>query len=220
MTMSTDSQSSQSMIDALVDDLAPVKVRRVRTDALILGSFALLELALVLGFGRMRHDLHEAMQGAMFWWKAGSVFAIAIAGFAALLAALDPVATLGGNRRIIIGVGAAALLAGVVLGVIAAIPDPLMARLDMREGILCIRNALLLALPMLLAIVWVARRAAPTRPRATATVAGIAATAWGAFVFSWSCPHADPLYVITWYGGAVVIGALLARWLLPRALRW
>jgi hypothetical protein len=148
------------------------------------------------------------------------VFAVAVAGFAALIAALDPVATLRGNRRLIVGVAAVALIAGAVLAGIAAIPDPLMARLDMREGMLCIRNALLLAVPMLVAIVAVARRAAPTRPRATATLAGIAATAWGAFVFSWSCPHADPLYVVTWYGGAIAVGALLARWLLPRALRW
>lgn len=218
--MSTDNQSSQATIDQLVDDLAPVKVRRPLHDALLLGSLAVVELVAVLGLGRLRPDLHEAMHDAMFWWKAGSVFAVAVAGFVALLAAFDPVATLRGPRRAIAAIGAVALLVGAVLGGIAAIPDPLMLRLDMREGMLCIRNSLLLAVPMLLAIVWVARRAAPTRPRATATVAGIAAAAWGAFVFSWSCPHADPLYVVTWYGGAVVVGAALARWLLPRALRW
>ena len=50
--------------------------------------------------------------------------------------------------------------------------------------------------------------------------AGVAAAGWGAFVFAWSCPHADPLYVIVWYGLAVTLGAALGRWLLPRALRW
>jgi hypothetical protein len=212
--------SSQSVIDRLVDDLAPVEIRRVRRDALLIGGVALIELALVLGLGRMRPDLHEAMRGAIFWWKAGSVLVVAVAGLVALLAAFDPAATMRRTRGPIAGAAALALLAGAVLGGIAAIPDPLMARLDMREGMACVRGALLLAVPMLVAIVFAARRAAPTRPRATATLAGITAAGWGAFVFSWSCPHADPLYVIAWYGGAVALGALLARWLLPQALRW
>ena len=218
--MSSRNASSERIIDRLVDDLQPVRPRAAWRDGLQLGALALAELALVLMIGQQRADLHTAMRGTMFWWKMGSVFAVAVAGLAALVLSLDPAEGPRRGRRLIASVAAGALLAGAVIGGIAALPGSVSARLDVREGLLCLRNTLVLSLPMVLAIIWVARRAAPTRPRSVATVAGVAAAGWGAFVFAWSCDHSDPLYVVVWYGTAVLLGAGLGRWLLPRALRW
>jgi len=208
------------MIDRLVGDLEPVRPRRIRTDALILGAVALIELALVLMLDQQRADLHEAMRGGMFWWKFGTCLVLALAGGIAVLSAFDPETR---ARPLWHGLAAAAavvLLVGAVLIGVNTSPEPVMVRLDMREGLECLLWSLLLALPVGAAILWLAGRAAPTRPRATATAAGIAATGWGAFVFSWSCPHADPLYVLVWYGGAVLIGAIAGRLLLTPVLRW
>ncbi|MGL4543313.1 MAG: NrsF family protein [Polymorphobacter sp.] len=212
--------SSEAMIDRLVGDLEAVRPRRIRTDALVLATVALFQLGLVLWLGDRRSDLAQAMQGGLFWWKLGTCLVLALAGGVAVLTAFDP---LQPARRLWIGlasVAAAVLLVAALLIGLTTSPAPIVVRLDMHEGLECLAWSLLLALPVAATILWLARRAAPTRPRAAATAAGVAATGWGAFLFSWSCPHADPLYVLVWYGGTILVGALLARWLLSPALRW
>lgn len=212
--------SSDQLIGRLVDDLQPVVPRRVAHDAAVLGGVALIELALALWLGQQRADLQEAMRGGMFWWKMLTCLGLALAGGIAVLAALDPETRARPLWRGLAAATAVALLVGSVLAGVAAVPAPVMLRLDPREGVLCLIWSLLMALPVLGAILFLTWRAAPTRPRATATAAGIAAAGWGAFVFAWSCPHADPLYVLVWFGGAIVIGAIAARVLLTPVLRW
>ena len=74
--------------------------------------------------------------------------------------------------------------------------------------------------PMLLATVFITRRAAPARPRAAATAAGVASAGWGAVVFAWACPYDEPVYIALWFGLALIAGAVFGRLLLPRLLRW
>lgn len=212
--------SSEAIIDQLVEDLAPVRPRRAWRDAAVLIAVALFEAVLVALIARPRGDLAAAIATPMFWWKMGSCLAIAVAGAAALVLALDPVESPRRGRRLMLGAAFAAAAVGAAAAAIVALPDPLMRRIDMPEGMLCLRDVLILSAPMLLAVVLLARRAAPTRPRAAATAAGVAAAGWATFVFAWTCPHSDPLYVLVWYGLAVVIVTGLARWGLPRLLRW
>ena len=212
--------SSDALIDRLVEDLAPVRPRRAWRDGAMLLAVALAEAVLVALIARPRGDLAEALGTPMFWWKMASCLAIAIAGAAALVLVLDPAESPRRGRRLMLGAAFAAAAIGAAGAAILALPDPLMRRLDMPEGMLCLRDVLILSAPMLLATVWLARRAAPTRPRAAATAAGVASAGWATFVFAWTCPHSDPLYVVVWYGLAVAIVTALARWVLPRLLRW
>ena len=218
--MSNSGISSAQRIGRLVDDLEPVAPRRVWHDAVLLAAVALVQLALALAFGNQRADLAEAMRGGMFWWKMLTCLGLALAGGVAVLAALAPETRARPLWRGLAAVTAVALLIGAALTGVAAVSAPLMLRLDPRDGVECLVWSMLMALPLMATIVYLARRAAPTRPRATATAAGIAASGWGAFVFAWSCPHADPLYVLVWYGGAMLLGAVAARLLLTPVLRW
>ena len=59
----------------------------------------------------------------------------------------------------------------------------------------------------------------PTLAR-TSLTAGIAAAAWGAFVFVFACPYDDPLYIVVWYGVGCALVALLSRAVLPWLTRW
>ena len=211
--------SSDLMIDRLVHELAPVRPRKARGDALILGGAVLAELALVLSFGTPRADLADAVSGSMFWWKMLSCLALAVAGSAAALAALDPVTARRGMWKYVFGAVGLSLFSGVMLEGRVMLADP-MSRLNLSAGLHCLQESLMLALPIVVVFLWLARRAAPTRPIAAATATGVAAAGWGVFTFAWSCPYADPLYVLVWYGGAVVLGAVLARLVLPQALRW
>ena len=108
----------------------------------------------------------------------------------------------------------------VLLGTSMDMPDGLWARLDWREGLLCCGLTLAYALPMALVLTRLARQAAPTRPKLIAWTTGLGSAGWGAFAFAWSCWHDDPLYVVTWYGGAVLLCAVLSRVVVVRLIRW
>jgi hypothetical protein len=64
------------------------------------------------------------------------------------------------------------------------------------------------------------RRGAPTDTSGTALAVGVAAAAWGAFVFVFACPHDDPFYIALWYALGCGLVTILARFLLPRLTRW
>jgi hypothetical protein len=64
------------------------------------------------------------------------------------------------------------------------------------------------------------RRGAPTDTAGTSLAVGIAAAAWGAFVFVFACPFDDPLYIAVWYTVGCGLVTILARLLLPRLVRW
>ena len=212
--------SSERIIDQLVSDLAPVRPRKAWRDALLLGLVACVEVVVVVETSAPRRDIAAAMAGPMFWWKLASCVGIAAAGVAALFALLSPAARATAGRRWMLGASGVAGLIGLVLIGVGALPASVQMTLDWREGLACIAMVELYALPMLLASLWIARRAAPASPRAAAFAAGLASAAWGAMLFVWWCPHDDPLYITVWYGLALLIGAGVAWTVLPRFLRW
>lgn len=211
-------RSSESLVDSLVARLAPVRPRRPWHDGALVLGLALIELVLVLTISRPRPDLLTAMHGALFWWKMASCLALAVTGGTAAVLAFDPA---GAPRRWWWGLAAVAAIAVAVLfGTSMSMPEGLGARLQWREGIVCAALTFAYALPMAVLLTWLARRAAPTRPHLVAWAAGLGSAGWGGFAFAWSCWHEDPVYVIVWYGGAVLGCALLARLVLVRWIRW
>jgi hypothetical protein len=56
--------------------------------------------------------------------------------------------------------------------------------------------------------------------KGSALLVGLAAAAWGAFVFVFACPFNNPLYIAVWYTVGCGIVTLLARTILPRIARW
>ena len=211
--------ASKRLIDGLVDGLTPVRPRSRWRDVMLVVLVAAAELFLVMAFQPMRHDMMAAATQPMFWWKVGGSLCITVAGVAALIVLLTPDAAPRAGRRWILGAAAAVLIAGLSLIGAGAMPMP-GAMPDWREGLDCVRWCFVYGLPMLAVTVFVARRAAPARPRAAATAAGVASTGWGAVVFSWTCPYDNPVYITLWFGLALIAGALAGRLLLPRLLRW
>ena len=78
----------------------------------------------------------------------------------------------------------------------------------------------MLAMPAILVLGVMMRRGAATDPQATALAVGVAAAAWGGFIFVFNCPHDDPLYTIVWYSASVAAIALAGRIVLPLLTRW
>ncbi|WP_426167224.1 NrsF family protein [Sandarakinorhabdus sp. DWP1-3-1] len=221
--MPTELTPRDLLIDGLVADLRPVQPRRWTRDALLIVALILVEIPLLIALRGMRPDMPAAMGEMAFWWKLAALASFAGLSGAALLVSLDPAVTNG--PRLARLWRALAIVVPVALGlgwlIDAATRGPsLTARLDWREGVDCLISIFLLSLPMIAALVVLMRRGAPTRPEQTALAAGLAAAGFGAFIFGFHCSHDDPLYVAVWYGGAVLVVALLSRWLLPRLVRW
>jgi hypothetical protein len=222
--MPTDLATADPLIDGLVADLGPVRPRRWQGEALLLCGLALAEVLLFFVFGDLRPDMPDAMGTMTFWWKSGSLAALALLSVAAVLVSLDPATTTARRLtplwRLLTLAVPVLLAAGWLLDAGAAGRAALMARLDVPEGLDCLKNVAMLSLPPIAALALLMRRGAPTQPGRTALAAGLAAAGFGAFVFAFHCPHDDPLYVAVWYGGSVALISGLARLILPRLTRW
>jgi hypothetical protein len=222
--MPTDLSPCDSLIDALVADLGPVQPRRWQVETALLAGLALVEILLFIAVIGVRPDMPQAMAAMPFWWKSGSLAVLAMLSAAALLVSLDPATTTA--RRLsplwrALALAVPVLLAtGWLIDAGAAGRASLIARLDWREGLDCLKNVAILSLPPVAAFGLLMRRGAPTQPARTAFAAGLAAAGIGAFVFAFHCDHDDPLYVAIWYGGAIAAVATLARLVLPRLTRW
>ena len=77
-----------------------------------------------------------------------------------------------------------------------------------------------LSVPAMLGLGLLMRHGAPTDGGGAALASGIAAAAWGAFVFVFACPYDDPLYIAVWYAVGCEFVALIARLVLPQLTRW
>ncbi len=222
--MPTEIMPRDPLIDALVADLAVVRPRRWTREALLLGGLVAVEILLFVAIRGVRPDMPQAMDGMAFWWKAASLLVFAGLSAAAVLVSLDPAVTtarrLAPLRRALALAAPVALVLGWLIDAGAAGSAALLARLDWRDGVDCLANVAILALPLVAMLALLMRRGASTRPAQTAMAAGLAAAGFGAFIFAFHCSHDDPLYVAVWYGGAVLMVALLSRLVLPRLVRW
>jgi hypothetical protein len=94
----------------------------------------------------------------------------------------------------------------------------ILQRLNWTNGIVCASKMIALSIPPLIGLGVLMRRDAPTDTRGTALLVGLAAAAWGAFVFA--CPFNDPLYIAVWYSVGCGIVTFLSRFVLPYLARW
>jgi hypothetical protein len=208
------------LIDRLTSDLKPVRRRTPFTDGAALAVLAVFELGLFLSMGFMRPDMPLAMCMPSFWWKLTSLGLIALVSGTITVLSLDPVRS---PRR---GLRWTAALIGVCLavgGILDASGDgfsALYARLNWLNGLQCLCKMVVLSVPAVIGLGVLMRRAAPTDRDGTALAAGLAAAAWGAFVFVFACPFDDPFYVAVWYSLGCGAVTFFARYTLPLLTRW
>jgi hypothetical protein len=206
------------LIEALALDAGParrVSPRLVAAAALGgLAAFALV--ALWLGF---RPDLAEATATRMFWMKAFYTALLATGGFWAVERASRPA---GSPRKgMTLALSVFVLLAAIGLWrFMGAAPDDRMPMLMGESWRRCPRNILVLGLPILAAVLAVARGLAPTRLALAGAAAGLFAGGLAATIYGLHCPEHTMAFVAVWYtlGVAAVtaVGAMLGPWV----LRW
>jgi hypothetical protein len=212
--------ANERLVERLVGDLKPVRPRSAGREALFLALLFALEVALVLLFGQMRPDMAMAIGAPSFWWKAASLGVIALVGAAVALISFDPAAS---PRRLLRGLAAAVvacLIIGWVVNAYGVGCSSIATRLDWRNGVQCVAKMVVLSVPAIIGLAALMRRGAPTDTAATSLGVGIAAAAWGAFVFVLACPFDDPAYVAVWYSLGCGLVTVFARLALPRLTRW
>jgi len=212
--------SNNLLIDRLAGDLRPVRPRHAATDALVVVALCGVELALYLAIGAARSDMPMAMAMPSFWWKLGSLGLIALAAAAVAISSFDPaISPRGGLWGLAIVIGLCLGAGWAVDGDSAGMPAPL-ARLNWGEGVRCVSEMVVLSVPPVIGLGLLMRRGAPTDGGGTALAVGIAAAAWGAFVFAFACPDDDALYIAVWYILGCGLVTLVARLVLPVLTRW
>lgn len=212
--------STDPFLDGLACDLAPVRPRTDRRDLLVLAGVGVAELGLFVGCGAARPDMASAMQLPCFWWKTGSLAALALTGAVTAVRSFDPAGRPRRGLRAIAWMTALVLLAGWGIDALGPHGATLPARLMWPHGLRCIASMVVLSIPALVALAILMRRGAPTDRRGSALAVGATGAAWGAFVFAFNCPHDDPLSVAIWYAAGCAAIALAGRLVLPRLTSW
>ena len=212
--------SNNRLVDQLVSDLKPIRRRTVGADAAIFALLCAVELGLFLGLGVMRPDMPLAMEQPSFWWKLGSLGLIVLVGGSVAIHSFDPVESPRRGLRWLSATIALSVVAGWVIDASRAGLPALVTRLNWHDGLQCVDKMVLLSVPAVIGLGLLMRRGAPTDTNGTSLAVGIAAAAWGAFVFVFACPHDDPLYIAVWYAIGCGLVTLFARLVLPRLTRW
>jgi len=211
--------SSESLIANLSSDLTPVQRRSMLREGGLVLALGAVELALFLGLGVMRPDMHHITGSPFLIWRVGSLGLLAVVACVLAIRSFSPTAR---PRRGLMLAGAFAALA--IVGGTFVAPEgvadhSLLERINPLSGIMCAMSIFVLSLPVVTLLGALMRRAAPTQPGLSALASGIAAGACGAFVFAFCCPFNDPLYVVVWYSVGCAAVAAAARWSLPRRFR-
>ena len=212
--------SDNRFVDQLVSGLQPVRPRRAGRDMLVLAAVCLVKLSLFLSLDAIRPDMGAAMELPSFWWKLGSVGIIALVGAVVAILSFDPIRSPRPGLRWLVTILAVSLVTGWLIDASQAGWPALAARVDWKDGLCCSGKVVSLSMPAVIGLGLLMRRGAPTDTTGTALSVGVAAAAWGAFVFVFSCPYDDPLYIALWYSVGCGLITVLARVLLPRLTHW
>jgi hypothetical protein len=93
-------------------------------------------------------------------------------------------------------------------------------RLVGQNSMFCMRMIPFLSVPILLALLFVMRQGAPTRPMFAGAVAGLIAGGLGAALYAAHCTDDSPLFVMTWYGISIALMTAIGAAIGARWLRW
>lgn len=210
----------EELVAQLARDVRPVRPgtvpRRILT-GLIGGGVA--SLLLVMPLIGLNPELGEVAEQRGFWVKWCYALALSCSAVAGLIVLARPE-----NRQLhrpwLFAVPILAL-AGVALAEMTRAPSA--AWRDMWLGQSwwqCPGLILLCAMPVYVGLLWSFRTLAPTRLRLAGGLAGLAAGAFGAMLYSLHCPEMSALFFLSWYSLGIAVAGALGVLMGPRLLRW
>lgn len=211
---------TEQLIDSLAEKLQPVPPyateRRIAL-AMAAGMAASIIITAV-GLG-IRADLLAALQGPVFWMKAGYVGTLAALAAAASMRLARPDTT--PPRWLWLFALPVVVLAAFAAAELAHAPISAWRTIWMgKSAMICPFLVLGLSVPIFFALLRALGKLAPTRLRAAGALAGVTAGASAALVYCLHCPESTASFVVTWYSGGIALAGLIGAVLGPRLLRW
>lgn len=207
---------TDDLIDALAADLAPRRtVEAILPFALALGLAGTAAIFFAQ-FG-LRGDIAVAVESLRFLAKPVLALALASSALVAAVRLARPGSD-GAARLLALPVLLAALF---VAAELANLPAAMWgAALVGNNAVVCLVSIPALSAPVFVALIAALRRGAPTAPRLTGAVAGLAAAGFAATLYGLFCTDDSPLFVVTWYTLAAAFVAGAGALAGHRFLRW
>jgi hypothetical protein len=172
-----------------------------------------------LGFAGIRADLGAVLVDPWTVWK--WLLPVMIAGAGVTLAArMTRPEAQAGRRRLLLWLAACIALWLVGARLVAMPADQWAAAARGNSLVFCLISIFGIGFPGLIATLLVMRRGATTRPALGGLVAGLGCGGVATAVYALHCVEDDPLFFVTWYGGAICLLGLAGAFLGTRLLRW
>lgn len=210
---------TDDLIRALAADREPAGPNPGLALALAAIAGFVVSAAFFMGLIGPRPDLMSAMHSTRFMLKPIEMGLLVIAAGILVVRLARPGVPLG--RALFV----AALVPAIVVLALAfeMMTVPRAEWLNRLAGVhwyACLMNMVLLAMPMLAALLFALRLGAPTRPTLAGAMAGLLSGALSATLYISHCPDESPIFVAAWFTLAICIvtgiGAAAGR----RFLRW
>lgn len=212
-------KDSNSLINALVDDLEPVRSLRRSDGGAIVCAAVVLTGMIVVALNGLNDDILEGRISAPFLLANGLLLVLGLAASASTIAMASP--RVGARHE---GPRWAMIAAGVfpasAIAMLALHFTNWPKMLDLAHGWHCFAEATIASLLIAGALIFWLRRGAPVSLPTAGLHLGVGSTALGTLVFGLTCPQDTISHLGIWHAAPVVLGGIVGRTLGPRLLRW
>ena len=165
----------------------------------------------------MRADFMAATGSPFFVLKFVVTITLAAASVALAARLVRPGASVAGTAWLLV-IPVALVAGGIVADLVISQTTTWRARMMGSNAMVCLTAVPMLSLPLLIAALIGLRHGAATRPMLTGAIAGLFTGGIAATFYAAHCIDDSPLFVVTWYGIALalvaLVGALAGRWVL------
>jgi hypothetical protein len=184
-----------------------------------LGVGTILSAVLMIATLGPRPDLAEAARLSMFWVKLGFPALLGLGTVVAVWRLAHPGMKLkAAPLAIAVPVLGMALLGAVVL--LRAAPGERTGLVLGETWQSCPFNIAMLSVPTFIALMWLMKGLAPTRPAFAGAASGLLAGAVAALVYALHCPELAAPFISIWYVLGMLIPTLVGAAYGLRSLRW
>jgi hypothetical protein len=211
---------TDDLINLLGTNIEPVKREQLRNTflaALAVGAAGALCLMLLI-FGAPGEAIGREYLGLKVLGLAFTLGLVA-AGASYLLRAARP-GEPGRRPLVVIGLLFFAVLSAGVITLVLSHPAAWGGMVFGPQWVACLVCIPLFSIVPFASLIWALRKEAPTNPAWTGAVAGLVAGALGAAAYMLHYPAGSIAFIALWYGGPIVLCALVGAILGPRLLRW
>lgn len=210
----------RSRIEALVDDLQPVKPPGLAAYLFRIAAALVVASVFVLALAHPRPDLAEAVAREAFWLKQTLLALPLVIGAVAVWRLARPAGQVPRFWVYAVFVLAFAILIALAWPEFAGREPGAELLQAGPRGLHCLLVSTAASLPMLiLGLQWL-RTMAPTRIAAASRALGLLAGGVGTSAYALHCPYESAGYIAVWYGLSLLAVLLAGRYLLPRRLVW